>query len=418
MSCSVGGDGGGRDGGGGDGGGGGAPATAPAGSATPVPVAAAPTVDDLREIAVRELGEGATVDELHVPAGEERLWLVASAPPDAAGIAGDTAGDGVVSLYRKAEGGWVELRRLRLDRWRGAMPVEITPDRVWIQTGDSSEPGRGLRLLTFDGLDLIVRFAVPPDLSVESVPLRAVVDHDGDGLLDIVVDTSTTLLCDGCFIEPSVDIHRWDGARLTVAQLERLPDFGPPALRTPVDRAIELARAGLWLDAAFEISGVRLIIGADDSLRVFLPAVAWNSVLIDFHVAAYRDGAGRDEPGVPALASLVAGDYDALLELVRESDPETLFAGGGPLLAGTPGEGMAAELGRIFVERAAAAVAVRDDLAAAYFVRGLGRFLIDPADVVTARADVRQAEGLRPYDEFLREASKFLHAIDAAAPGR
>jgi hypothetical protein len=120
---------------------------------------------------------------------------------------------------------------------------------------------------------------------------------------------------------------------------------------------------------------------------------------------------------VPALAALVAGDYDGLLDLVRETEQATLFASGGPLLAGTPGEGMAVELGRIIVERAAAAVAVRDDLAAAYFFRGLGRFLIDPDDVVTARADVRQAEALRPYDEFLREASKFLHAIDAAAPG-
>jgi hypothetical protein len=61
---------------------------------------------------------------------------------------------------------------------------------------------------------------------------------------------------------------------------------------------------------------------------------------------------------------------------------------------------------------------VRPELAAAYFVRALGRHLVDPSDVVTVRADVRQAEGLKPFDEFYAIMSVFLHAIPAPVPGR
>ncbi|MEE8337879.1 MAG: hypothetical protein V3R95_07445, partial [Dehalococcoidia bacterium] len=351
----------------------------------------------------------AAVDQLRVPAGWEPLWLVASHAPDA-------AGEGVVVLYRPVAARWSEVARLRLDQWRGARQVDVTPDRGWIQACDADEVSRGFRLLAFDGGDLVVRFAVPPTASIDARPMRGIFDYDGDGLLDVVVDTSTRLLCEECFVEPSVDIYRWDGAALTAARLERLPAGAPSALRAQVDDAVELARAGLWLDAASEIEEVRLVVRADAGLDALAPTVIWDAVLIDFHVTEYRGASGHQ--GVPALVPLVGGDYDALIDAVRDTEPEQLFTTGGPLIVGTAAEGMTVELGRLFVERAAAAIAVRDDLAAAYFVRGLGRFLIDPNDVVTARADVRQAEGLRPYDEFFRAASQFLHAIDAAAPGQ
>ena len=95
-----------------------------------------------------------------------------------------------------------------------------------------------------------------------------------------------------------------------------------------------------------------------------------------------------------------------------------LFGAGGPLRAGLPTAERERALASLLVERAGRAIAVRRDLAAAYFVRGLGRYLLDPDDVVTVRADIRQALGLEPYDDFYAAAAQFLHAIPRPAQPR
>lgn len=119
-----------------------------------------------------------------------------------------------------------------------------------------------------------------------------------------------------------------------------------------------------------------------------------------------------------ALADHTAPMNKALVNRTYELAPAELFDAGGPLLAGLPTAESERALASLLIERAGRAIAVRRDLAAAYFVRGLGRYLLDREYVVTARADIRQALGLNPYDDFYAAASQFLHAIPRPAQPR
>ena len=373
----------------------------PPGSAPPPPAGtqarrpAPPSQDELRALAVAEFGADALVQRLDVPAGWAPAWLVATAAATT---------EGLVSIYRVRGAAWRELDRLRLDQWRGVRQIPVAPNQVWLEAGDSDEASRGYRLLSFDGSALRLRFEAPL--------LRSVRDYDGDGLLDVVVDASLDP-CRGCgAIEALVEIHRWDGEQLSPARLGRLPPSAPARLREAVDRAVELAEADLWLDAAQAIAGA--VTGP--GLGAFEQTVAWDKILIDFLAHERRELDAHS--GMPLATYVLAGDYEAAVDLLRDLAPAELFDRGGPLFAGLPTVESERALASLLVERAGRAIVVRRDLAAAYFVRGLGRYLLDPEDVVTSRADIRQALGLEPYDEFYAAASQFLHAIPRPAQPR
>ncbi len=367
----------------------------PAGTQAPRP--APPSEDELRALAVAELGAGALVQRLDVPAGWEPAWLVATA-------AAAATNGGLLSIYRVRGPAWREVDRLRFDEWRGVRQIPVAPNEVWLQAGGSDEESRGYRLLSFDGSALSLRFEAPS--------LRGAKDYDGDGLFDVVVDVSVDP-CRGCgAIEVLVEIHRWDGDQLSPAQLERLPLSAPARLREAVDRAVEFAEADLWLDAALAIAAA--VTGPD--FGAFEQTVAWDKILIDFLARERRELDAHSE--MPLATYVLAGDYEAAVDLLRDLAPAELFDPGGPLLAGLPTAESERALASLLIERAGRAIAVRRDLAAAYFVRGLGRYLLDPEDVVTARADIRQALGLEPYDDFYAAASQFLQAIPRPAQPR
>ena len=373
------------------------PGSAPPPPGTQAPQPAPPSEDELRALAVAAFGAGALVQRLDVPAGWEPAWLVATA-------AAAATNEGLVSIYRVRGPAWREIDRLRLDQWRGVRQIPVAPNEVWLQAGDSDEESRGYRLLSFDGSALSLRFEAPP--------LRGAKDYDGDGLFDVVVDASVDP-CRGCgAIEARVEIHRWDGEQLSPAQLERLPPSAPAGLRADVDRAVELAEADLWLDAAQAIARAVSVAG----LGTFEETVAWDKILIDVLARERREVGAYSE--MPLVTYVLAGDYEAAVDLLRDLTPAELFDASGPLLAGLPTAESERALVSLLIERAGRAIAVRRDLAAAYFVRGLGRYLLDPEDVVTARADIRQALGLDPYDDFYAAASQFLHAIPRPAQPR
>ena len=369
--------------------------TPPAGTQAAQP--APPSEDELRALAVAEFGAGARVQRLDVPAGWEPAWLVTTA-------AAAATNEGLVSIYRVRGPTWREIDRLRLDQWRGVRQIPVAPNEVWLQAGDSDEESRGYRLLSFDGSALSLRFEAPP--------LRGAKDYDGDGLFDVVVDASVDP-CRGCgAIEALVEIHRWDGEQLSPAQLERLPPSAPAGLRAAVDRAVELAEADLWLDAAQAIADAVSVAG----LGAFEETVAWDKILIDLLARERREVGVHSE--MPLVTYVLAGDYGTAVDLLRDLTPAELFDADGPLLPGLPTAESERALASLLIERAGRAIAVRRNLAAAYFVRGLGRYLLDPEDVVTARADIRQALGLEPYDDFYAAASRFLQAIPRPAQPR
>ncbi len=366
--------------------------------------AAPPTLDDLRRIAAPIVGVDASVEEMSVPDGWEPLWLVAT-------TVADMAGEGTAALYRREPAGWAEVARLTLDEWRDARQVAVTPDAVWLQIGDAA-PTHPARLFSYDRDSLAVRFAVPPLPSTDARPMLDAADYDGEGLLDVAVPLNVLALCDECFGGQPAEILRWDGSALSPARLERLPDGAEASLRDAVDLALDLAEVGLWVDASAAIERARGVDTDAATLRI----VKWDAILIERMVAEYH--ATERPHAVPLLVPLMAGDADAAVDLLRGLTAAELFGGGRSILDGTPGAGLEVELGHLLVARAAGWLGVQRDLAAGYFLRGLGRYLIDADDTVTIRADVRQAQALRTEDEFYAAMSTFLHAIHVPAPGR
>jgi len=251
---------------------------------------------------------------------------------------------------------------------------------------------------------------VPPLPSTDAQPMLGAADYDGDGLLDIAVPLNVLALCDRCFGGQLVEILRWDGSALSPARLERLSDDAEATLRNAVDLALDLADVGLWVDAVAAIEQARGIDSDVASRRI----VQWDAILIERVIAEYR--AKDRSHGVPLLAPVMAGDTDEAVDLLRALTADELFGGGRSILDGTPGAGLEGELGQLLVARAAGWLSVQRDLAAGYFLRGLGRYLIDADDTVTIRADMRQAQALRTEDAFYAQMSTFLHVIHVPAP--
>ena len=102
----------------------------------------------------------------------------------------------------------------------------------------------------------------------------------------------------------------------------------------------------------------------------------------------------------PLLSNVFYGDYAAAVDLMRPYSPEQVFSPDSPLIAGTVAEGYAGIVRDTVVTSTDAALAVRPDLAEAYFLRGWAEYLVDP-DNTQARDDVHQAAALRPGDAFL-----------------
>ena len=325
-----------------------------------------------------------------------------------------SASQDIVAVYRRDEaGGWREAARLALDRAPGAAAstalrqVDLGGGALWIElSGRAGAAAAPHRLLAFDGSAL--------RLLLESARPLEFVDLDGDGAAEVVADAGDReVLCDGCgVVTPVVEVYRPAGAALTPLGLGGPAPSASAELRAAVERAIELAEANLWRDAAVAIDRALTLAPGDD-------AVAASAALI--HAVASRRLARADESPFPLLALVLAGEYDAAVDSLRDLAPAEIFDRGGPVVAGTSADGHVDALASALVDHAGGAVGAQRDLAAAYFLRGLGRYLGDRTgtpDVVTVRADVRQALALLPYDAFYAACSKFLHAIPAAAPGR
>ena len=327
--------------------------------------------------------------------------------PSAASVARD-----IVAIYGRDEaGGWREAARVAIDRAPGEAaattlrPVALDGGALWVEVSGPAGAAATHRLLAFDGstLRLLLEGARPFEF----------VDLDGDGAAEVVVDSGDRdVLCGRCgVVAAAVEVYRPAGAELTPLSLGRVPPAAPAELRAAVERAVELAEADLWRDAAAAIDRALSLAGGNEG-------VAASGALI--HAIAARRLVHAQESPFPLLALVLAGEYEAAVELLRGLAPAAIFDRAGPVVAGTVADGHVDALASALVDYAGRAVAAQRDLAAAYFLRGLGRYLGDGTgtpDVVTVRADVRQAQALLPYDAFYAACSKFLHAIPAPAPG-
>ena len=307
-----------------------------------------------------------------------------------------------VEIYTHAATGWQQLAQIELENpdyvdQTGLTQVSIDSSHIWLEVESGAGAHGGcFDLLMFDGQ------ALGDEVSscAGSPGAGSVADVNGDGQPDVVLDqTDAYVFCYACGVrQPDFRVMRWDGQQFIEVTLTKLPDSAPDALRQPTNRAVDLAMAGLWMEAKDNID---LAISAnvpDDT-------ASWDSALIQLHVSALQDQVGNG--AYPLLDQLFYGDYTAALNVMRAYTPEELFSPDTPLVKGTVAEGWEQELSDRVVGLTTAALQVEPNLAPAYFLRGWAKRLIAPNNG-DAIADIQKAAQLDPAETLYSESLTYL----------
>ncbi|MCY4087634.1 MAG: polysaccharide deacetylase family protein [Actinomycetia bacterium] len=215
------------------------------------------------------------------------------------------------------------------------------------------------------------------------------------------------VFCYACAVEErAVPIYRRDGTALRPVELG-VPAGLVPGIATAAGRVVALAEADLWREAAALAVRTASRAPDDDGLR-------WLSILVNQTAAARLAHAGS--PGQPLLTNVLAGEYEAALDLMRAQVPLEAFALDGPLIAGTAAETDLATMAVTLLDYSGRAVRQRPADPAIHAVRALGLALAAPNQLERAREAAGRALSLDPVDEFLRQAAAFLDSIESA-PG-
>jgi len=306
-----------------------------------------------------------------------------------------------LAIYTLAGNKWQELARLSLDVEKGGptyvgekvcRQVDIEPSHVWfVVNGGMGAHGGAFELISFDGKML----QVDVNLQSASPGMGSVRDVNGDGQPDVVLDESDPyVFCYACGARKvQFQVQRWDGAqgKLAVVDLQRLPASLPEAVTKPANRAVELAQGGLWKDA---YASIEEAMDAAKGVPGDTTTLKWDEALIKLHADALKETLTIE---YPLIQQVFYGDYAAAVDVMRQYKPAEIFAADSPLVSDPGVQPFIESLSQHLIESATQALRAEPDLAAAYFIRGWGEYLADPASA-QARADVGQAAKLAPDD--------------------
>ena len=283
--------------------------------------------------------------------------------------------------------------------------VPIDPLFVFLEVqGGVGAHGGTYQLVFFDGSTfqvLVSGMAASPGAGWTQ-------DVNEDGILDVVLDQSDAyVFCYACGVRKVMyQVFYWSSPdrQMREAHIDYYYMGQPQPMRDVLNPAVEMANAGLWKDALVQITRARDLLPSYPEADAF--TLNWDYALIKLHADAAAEAAVTGP--YPLLANVFYGDYETAVNLMRPYTPAQIFdATSSPLIVGTVAEGMQDALANHLVSSADAALAVRPDLAPAYFLRGWGRFLLDPGDV-NARADVAQAAALAPGDAFYARCAAYM----------
>ncbi len=308
-----------------------------------------------------------------------------------------------VAVYTYGDSGWQELGRFELECPDSVHPdsvrqVPIEPSRIWLEVqGGMGTYSSCYDLLSFDGRALRAEVSTWSPIPSN---LGQVTDVNGDGALEVVLDASDPYVLSRSHGVRYIrfQVLRWDGSEFVEVELSLLPASAQAELRELNNRAVELARAGLWLDAQAAIDQA-LPLAPDE------PAVSWNATLIDLHAESNREQV-RTSP-YPLLANLFMGDYAAVLEVMRLYSPEEIFSPLSPVLRDVDAFTWEAELNYWITLSVSQALEARPDLAAAYFLRGWATHLVRPGSPEVL-ADIEQAAALSPDEPLFSQSLAYL----------
>ena len=346
-------------------------------------------------------------------------WVAVTNGPQPARI---TSSDEVINFFHivvafrlASEGEWLEIDRVEIE----SAPQRTRPELLqtgwrppsgkptaWIAvTGGTGAHAGTLDLIGFDGEALTTTLSL-----ISARPTAGeLADLDGDGLLEVVAnDSNPYIFCYDCATELKREtVYRWDGSRL-VPVLLRAPALTlPDTVREQADRAVALAQADLWRQAAEAASLASTRAPSNDEIR-------WLSILINRVASARLAYAGS--PGQPLLTSVFAGEYEAAVDLMRALDPAEVFALDGPLIVGTAAEQSLSTMAVQLLNYAERALAVDPERASIHAIRALGLTLASPDNLAEARSAMQLATELAPDDSFYAASRVFLDQAQEA-PG-
>lgn len=307
-----------------------------------------------------------------------------------------------VAFWKHTNAGWQELSRLEIDSQqyidaKSVRQVSVEPSRLWVEVqGIVGIHDSCYTLLSFDGktprIEVSHRHSSPEAGSVK--------DLDGDGQLEVILNLSDEYVFSYASGERFIDykVLRWDGSGMAETTLRPLSDSAAAESRQLINRAVELAQAGLWKQA-------REMVEQAPAAAMEDPLATWDILLIRLHSEAR---AQQVSDGVyPLLDNIFYGDYSAALDIVRAYPPEQLFSQQNPLVNDTVARGWTRRLSTWVTTTTTAALEAEPDLAPAFFLRGWATYLIDPTDPQVL-ADIERAARLNTADPLYTQSVAYL----------
>lgn len=286
--------------------------------------------------------------------------------------------DHFLAIFTWEDFSWIELDRITMVDESidymfndGVRQEFITDNFIWLSVeGGIGAHSAAYELLTFDGEHLEIRFSSshcrPGFAWLENLP----VDSIPDLLLDYS-DPYVFFYASGV-IKPDIRIQRWDGSdmQMVAVNLRKLPPATEYSLREPVNRAVELAEAGLWLQAFTAIAEVLpLPDTASDPERWI---IGWNEALISQNL---ETGESSADYGYPLLGYVFYGNYQASIDIMKQYAPEEIFCAESPLIQETVAQGWETELSGYLISCTESALEVEPECAAAYYLHGWALYL-------------------------------------------
>jgi hypothetical protein len=204
-----------------------------------------------------------------------------------------------------------------------------------------------------------------------------------------------------------VALWRWDGDNIVQVELVPLGNDAAVEAITINDTLLALANAGLWKEVDDALFDAEAFLEANPNAD---PGgqMAWNLRLLRLNSEAKRSAAQNADAPFPLLTHLFYGDYESALEGIKTVSPEDLLETPSALIRESVAEGWEETLANWIERTTAPAVALQPDLAAAWFIRGWGDWLV--GDTEHARIHLLQAAALAPEDAYISEAAALVDA--------
>lgn len=351
--------------------------------------------------------DGLTVLPLYAPQSERPLWAVHSTGFHNYDL--NPVPSHFIAIYTYENGRWIELARQNLNPENAedfASPdilpegtvtqVGIDPAYVWLAVdGGIGAHGGAFELLRFDGTALHIEVTG----SGASPGVGYLEDLNKDGTPDLILrQHEAYVFCYACGVRYLYfQVFTWDAVNQQMVEVSLQPMLmgqqGHPA-RQPTNRAVELANAGLWVDALAQIDEAQRI-AANTAEPTDTYTLEWDAALIHLYYDAWQ--AELDHTPYPLLSRVFFGDYAGALDMIRPYSHDQIFNAGTPLIVGTMAEGYEQWVAQYILDQTNGAIAAQPELAAAYYLRAWANFLLNPANSQIA-SDLAQAAILDPNE--------------------